>query len=61
MAAYDWPGNVRELRNLIESMVVQDQRRRPRTWTTCRKATRSRRLPAGGQRPAVPAAWSAGR
>ena len=25
MAAYDWPGNVRELRNLIESMVVQDQ------------------------------------
>jgi two-component system response regulator HydG len=25
MAAYDWPGNVRELRNLVESMVVQDQ------------------------------------
>jgi two-component system response regulator HydG len=25
MRAYDWPGNVRELRNLIESMVVQDQ------------------------------------
>src|SRR5262249_12787488 len=25
IAAYDWPGNVRELRNLIESMVVQDQ------------------------------------
>jgi two-component system response regulator HydG len=25
MATYDWPGNVRELRNLIESMVVQDQ------------------------------------
>jgi two-component system response regulator HydG len=25
MAVYDWPGNVRELRNLIESMVVQDQ------------------------------------
>jgi two-component system, NtrC family, response regulator HydG len=25
MHAYDWPGNVRELRNLIESMVVQDQ------------------------------------
>jgi two-component system response regulator HydG len=25
MAAYDWPGNVRELRNLMESMVVQDQ------------------------------------
>jgi len=25
MAAHDWPGNVRELRNLIESMVVQDQ------------------------------------
>jgi two-component system response regulator HydG len=25
MAAYDWPGNVREMRNLIESMVVQDQ------------------------------------
>ena len=25
MAAYDWPGNVRELRNVIESMVVQDQ------------------------------------
>jgi two-component system response regulator HydG len=25
MAPYDWPGNVRELRNLIESMVVQDQ------------------------------------
>jgi len=25
MAAYEWPGNVRELRNLIESMVVQDQ------------------------------------
>ncbi len=25
MARYDWPGNVRELRNLIESMVVQDQ------------------------------------
>jgi two-component system response regulator HydG len=25
MAAYDWPGNVRELRNLIESLVVQDQ------------------------------------
>jgi two-component system response regulator HydG len=25
MVAYDWPGNVRELRNLIESMVVQDQ------------------------------------
>jgi two-component system response regulator HydG len=25
MAAYDWPGNVRELRNLIETMVVQDQ------------------------------------
>jgi two-component system response regulator HydG len=25
LAAYDWPGNVRELRNLIESMVVQDQ------------------------------------
>ncbi|MBM4068592.1 MAG: response regulator [Planctomycetes bacterium] len=23
--AHDWPGNVRELRNLIESMVVQDQ------------------------------------
>src|SRR5581483_10278189 len=25
MSAYDWPGNVREFRNLIESMVVQDQ------------------------------------
>jgi two-component system response regulator HydG len=25
MAAHDWPGNVRELRNLVESMVVQDQ------------------------------------
>jgi two-component system response regulator HydG len=25
MSAHDWPGNVRELRNLIESMVVQDQ------------------------------------
>ncbi len=25
LAAHDWPGNVRELRNLIESMVVQDQ------------------------------------
>jgi two-component system, NtrC family, response regulator HydG len=25
MALYDWPGNVRELRNLIESLVVQDQ------------------------------------
>jgi two-component system response regulator HydG len=25
MASYSWPGNVRELRNLIESMVVQDQ------------------------------------
>ena len=25
MATYEWPGNVRELRNLIESMVVQDQ------------------------------------
>jgi two-component system response regulator HydG len=25
MYAHDWPGNVRELRNLIESMVVQDQ------------------------------------
>src|SRR5262249_40862874 len=25
VAAYDWPGNVRELRNLIESMLVQDQ------------------------------------
>jgi two-component system response regulator HydG len=25
MAVYDWPGNVRELRNVIESMVVQDQ------------------------------------
>jgi two-component system response regulator HydG len=25
MAAYPWPGNVRQLRNLIESMVVQDQ------------------------------------
>jgi two-component system response regulator HydG len=25
MAAFDWPGNVRELRNLIESLVVQDQ------------------------------------
>jgi two-component system response regulator HydG len=25
MAAYSWRGNVRELRNLIESMVVQDQ------------------------------------
>ncbi len=25
MYAYEWPGNVRELRNLIESMVVQDQ------------------------------------
>src|SRR5262249_22259819 len=25
MVAYDWPGNVRELRNLVESMVVQDQ------------------------------------
>ena len=25
LAAYDWPGNVRELRNVIESMVVQDQ------------------------------------
>jgi two-component system response regulator HydG len=25
MAGHDWPGNVRELRNLIESMVVQDQ------------------------------------
>jgi two-component system response regulator HydG len=25
MAGYDWPGNVRELRNLVESMVVQDQ------------------------------------
>ena len=22
---YDWPGNVRHLRNLVESMVVQDQ------------------------------------
>jgi two-component system response regulator HydG len=25
LAVYDWPGNVRELRNLLESMVVQDQ------------------------------------
>jgi two-component system response regulator HydG len=25
MAAYEWPGNVRELRNVVESMVVQDQ------------------------------------
>jgi two-component system response regulator HydG len=25
MAAYHWPGNVRELRNVIESMVVQDE------------------------------------
>ncbi len=25
MASYDWPGNVRQLRNLVESMVVQDQ------------------------------------
>ncbi len=25
MTVHDWPGNVRELRNLIESMVVQDQ------------------------------------
>jgi two-component system response regulator HydG len=25
MAVYDWPGNVRELRNLVESMLVQDQ------------------------------------
>src|SRR2546421_548957 len=25
MAGFDWPGNVRELRNLIESMIVQDQ------------------------------------
>src|SRR5262249_13038475 len=25
MKSYQWPGNVRELRNLIESMVVQDQ------------------------------------
>jgi two-component system response regulator HydG len=25
MAAHDWKGNVRELRNLVESMVVQDQ------------------------------------
>jgi two-component system response regulator HydG len=25
LATYEWPGNVRELRNLIESMVVQDQ------------------------------------
>jgi two-component system response regulator HydG len=25
MASYAWPGNVRQLRNLIESMVVQDQ------------------------------------
>ena len=25
MATYAWPGNVRQLRNLIESMVVQDQ------------------------------------
>jgi two-component system response regulator HydG len=25
MAAYPWPGNVRQLRNLVESMVVQDQ------------------------------------
>src|SRR5262249_1348637 len=25
MAAHEWKGNVRELRNLIESMVVQDQ------------------------------------
>jgi len=25
MASHDWPGNVRELRNLIESMVIQDQ------------------------------------
>jgi two-component system response regulator HydG len=25
MAAYDWPGNVRELRNVVESMLVQDQ------------------------------------
>jgi two-component system response regulator HydG len=25
LAVYEWPGNVRELRNLIESMLVQDQ------------------------------------
>src|SRR5438045_3549414 len=25
MNNYDWPGNIRELRNMIESMVVQDQ------------------------------------
>ena len=25
MAGYDWPGNVRELRNVVESMLVQDQ------------------------------------
>ncbi|MBI3410021.1 MAG: sigma-54-dependent Fis family transcriptional regulator [Planctomycetes bacterium] len=25
MHGYDWPGNIRELRNLMESMIVQDQ------------------------------------
>ena len=61
MAAYDWPGNVRELRNLIESMVVQDQRRRARAWTTCKRATAPRVLQRRTAGAPAPATWSAGR
>jgi two-component system response regulator HydG len=54
MAGYDWPGNVRELRNLIESMVVQDQdgvlgRDDAQDWEGFRKAPSPNHWGAGYQ------------
>ncbi len=47
MLAYAWPGNVRELRNVIESMVVQDQDG-TLTWDDLQEGDVLRQLKGGG-------------
>ena len=56
LLAYQWPGNVRQLRNVVESMVVVDVRRRCWTSTICPRSWPSR-LPRPLRRPAP--AWCA--
>ena len=43
LMAFDWPGNVRQLRNVIESMVVVDCRRRARPRRSANRTSRSAR------------------
>jgi two-component system response regulator HydG len=53
MAAHDWPGNVRELRNLVESMIVQDQDG-VLGMDDVQEGDSLRRLSLGDHRPAGP-------